>query len=90
MTQGPVSYTHLDVYKRQVFVRSPFAHASIVSIDAEDARKAPGVIGVFTACLLYTSSLANSLGAEAVDQPRLDVALLLAREALNVLSLIHI
>jgi WD40 repeat protein/class 3 adenylate cyclase len=31
-----------------------------------------------------TVSLANSLGAEAVDQPRLDVALLLAREALNV------
>jgi WD40 repeat protein/class 3 adenylate cyclase len=31
-----------------------------------------------------TVSLANSLGAEAVDQPNLAVALLLAREALNI------
>ncbi len=31
-----------------VFVRSPFAHAEILSIDAEDARDAPGVIAVLS------------------------------------------
>ncbi len=32
-----------------VFVRSPFAHARIVSIDVEAARQAPGVVAVYTA-----------------------------------------
>ncbi len=32
-----------------VFVRSPYAHARINSIDVTDAVKAPGVLGVFTA-----------------------------------------
>ena len=32
-----------------VFVRSPFAHARIVSIDVEAARRAPGVVAVYTA-----------------------------------------
>ena len=31
-----------------VFLRSPLAHARIVSIDAEPARRAPGVSAVFT------------------------------------------
>lgn len=31
------------------FVRSPYAHARILSIDTSDARNMPGVIGVFTA-----------------------------------------
>src|SRR5207245_8069002 len=31
------------------FVRSPFAHARIKSIDITDASKAPGVAGVYTA-----------------------------------------
>ena len=31
-----------------VLVRSPFAHAKIASIDLDDARAAPGVLGVFT------------------------------------------
>ncbi|GAA1977038.1 molybdopterin-dependent oxidoreductase [Terrabacter lapilli] len=29
-------------------VRSPFAHATITNIDVEEARKSPGVVGVFT------------------------------------------
>lgn len=29
-------------------VRSPYAHANIVSIDSTDAKKAPGIVGVFT------------------------------------------
>jgi len=32
-----------------VFVRSTYAHARIVSIDADGARAMPGVAGVFTA-----------------------------------------
>lgn len=32
-----------------VFVRSPFAHADITAIDTDEARKAPGVVAVFTA-----------------------------------------
>jgi aerobic carbon-monoxide dehydrogenase large subunit len=32
-----------------VFVRSPFAHAEIVGIDATEASKAPGVVAVYTA-----------------------------------------
>ena len=31
------------------YVRSPYAHATIESIDVEDAASAPGVLGVFTA-----------------------------------------
>lgn len=44
------------------FVRSPFAHARIVSIEADAARAAPGVVAVFTAADL--SDLAGmSVGA---------------------------
>ena len=32
-----------------VFVRSPVAHARIVSVDTGAARSAPGVLDVFTA-----------------------------------------
>src|SRR5262245_17115973 len=31
-----------------VYVRSPHAHAKLISIDATEARAAPGVVGVFT------------------------------------------
>ena len=37
------------------FVRSTAAHARITEVNIDDARDAPGVIGVVTACLLYTS-----------------------------------
>ncbi|TMF64659.1 MAG: xanthine dehydrogenase family protein molybdopterin-binding subunit, partial [Chloroflexi bacterium] len=45
---------YIDDFTRQgaayaVFVRSPFAHARIKSIDMTDASKAPGVAGVYTA-----------------------------------------
>src|SRR2546429_6132501 len=45
---------YIDDFTRQgvaysVFVRSPFAHARIKSIDITDANKAPGVAGVYTA-----------------------------------------
>jgi carbon-monoxide dehydrogenase large subunit len=31
------------------YVRSPYAHAEITSVDLDDAREAPGVLGIFTA-----------------------------------------
>jgi carbon-monoxide dehydrogenase large subunit len=45
---------YIDDFTRQgvgyaAFVRSPFAHARIKSIDITDATKAPGVTGVYTA-----------------------------------------
>ncbi|MEM7652381.1 MAG: xanthine dehydrogenase family protein molybdopterin-binding subunit [Pseudomonadota bacterium] len=39
---------HLPAETVAFFVRSPFAHANIKSIDVEEARQAPGVIAVFT------------------------------------------
>ncbi len=45
---------YIDDFKRQgtvyaAFVRSPFAHARITSIDTSEARRAPGVLAVLTA-----------------------------------------
>ena len=42
-----------------VFVRSPFAHARITGIDAAEAAKADGVLGVFTADDLGREGLAE-------------------------------
>jgi carbon-monoxide dehydrogenase large subunit len=39
---------HFDGESYGVLVRSPFAHAEITSIDLEEAKAAPGVLGVFT------------------------------------------
>jgi carbon-monoxide dehydrogenase large subunit len=49
-----------------VFVRSPHAHARIRSIDVEDARKAPGVVAVYTG---YDVS-ADGLGMPKANMPR--------------------
>src|SRR5690606_29931101 len=54
----------------QVFaymVRSPHAHARIVSIDAEDARNAPGVLAV------YTGEDAHAAGLGVVASPAADL-----------------
>src|SRR5437660_9233379 len=45
---------YVDDFTRQgtafaAFVRSPYAHARVKSIDITDASKAPGVVGVYTA-----------------------------------------
>jgi len=44
-----IADTVLDVQAFCVFVRSPHAHAQIVSIDGETARAAPDVLAVLTA-----------------------------------------
>src|SRR6201993_2346207 len=51
LTQGRGQYVSDVVLPRMVhvaFVRSPHAHARIVKIDTEQARKAPGVVAVVT------------------------------------------
>src|SRR4051812_7729831 len=40
-----------------VFLRSPHVHARVVSIDPAAARKAPGVLGVFTAADLTKAGI---------------------------------
>ena len=40
-----------------VLVRSPFAHAIITSIDLDDAKAAPGVLGVYTVADLDADGL---------------------------------
>jgi carbon-monoxide dehydrogenase large subunit len=49
-----------------VFLRSPFAHARIVSIDTNDATTAPGVLAVYTG----TDYAADGLGMPRATQPR--------------------
>src|SRR6185295_7506247 len=51
LTQGRAQYVSDVVLPRMAhvaFVRSPHAHAKIRSIDATDAKKAPGVVAVVT------------------------------------------
>lgn len=51
LVQGEGRYSDDLVFDNQafaIFLRSPHAHAIIRSIDAGDARQAPGVLGVFT------------------------------------------
>lgn len=47
------------------FLRSPVGHARIASIDAEEARKAPGVVGILTGADL-SARVQNSLDAAVV------------------------
>ena len=49
------------------FLRSPHAHARIVSIDASDAQAAPGVVAVFTGADLTADGI-GTLGCEAAIQ----------------------
>ena len=57
-----------------VFVRSPFAHARIRSIDTSSARRAPGVVAVFTAADLPMVPVWEiHIIPEALGQPPLAV-----------------
>jgi carbon-monoxide dehydrogenase large subunit len=51
-----VDNQRLEGIAHAVFVRSPFAHARIVSVDTDEAREAPGVLAVLT-------------GADVADRP---------------------
>src|SRR5258707_7906948 len=49
-----------------VFVRSPHAHAEIRSIDTGEAKKAPGVVAVYTG----HDVVADGLGMPKANMPR--------------------
>jgi carbon-monoxide dehydrogenase large subunit len=69
---GAGRFIHDRVFPGQahlVLVRSPHAHARIVSIDAAAARAAPGVLGVFTAEDLRADGLGASRVALARQRP---------------------
>ena len=51
------------------FVRSPFAHAHVVSIDASAARAVPGVTAVFTAEELETKPLRIDAEIDGYERP---------------------
>src|SRR5690606_8548149 len=58
--RGAGTYTDDIVLPGQtyaVFVRSPYAHAKIVSIDASEALRSPGVVAVFTGADLATAGV---------------------------------
>ena len=55
----------LDGAVHATFVRSPVAHARIASIDVEAARKAPGVVGVYTAADLDIAVSSDVQSGEA-------------------------
>ena len=53
-TGRPVSYTHLDVYKRQILMRGQIP-VQEAPAEAPEAPQAPRQVEVRQACLLYTS-----------------------------------
>src|SRR5438876_12417345 len=63
---------YIDDFTRQgaayaVFVRSPFAHARLKSIDITDATKAPRVAGVYPARVVNGQLAATHPAAPAFD-----------------------
>lgn len=62
-----------------VFLRSPYAHARIGTIDLDAARKAPGVVAAFdgeaigNVCPAWTAKFANQPGHRSAQQPPLAV-----------------
>ncbi len=54
---------------RLVFVRSPYAHARIVSVDAEAARGMPGVVAVFTGDDLVAAGVKPIPGVAGFKRP---------------------
>ena len=48
----------IDGMLHVVFVRSTIAHATLTSIEVDEARQAPGVVGVFTAADIDLAPLA--------------------------------
>ena len=52
-----------------VFVRSPYPHARIVSVDAEAARAMPGVLGVFSGAELATAGVKPMPGTAGFKRP---------------------
>lgn len=69
LLKGGGNYIHDVVLARQTYgfvLRSPYAHAKILSIDTEEAKSAPGVLAVLTGADIQ----ADGLGATIVTMPR--------------------
>jgi carbon-monoxide dehydrogenase large subunit len=63
----------LDGAAHVTYVRSTIAHARLTAIDVEEARRAPGVLGVFTAADLDLADLplGTPMGNPAITRPLL-------------------
>ena len=61
-----ISDVNLHGQAYAIFVRSPHAHAKIRSIDVEEAKKAPGVLAVYTG----HDVVADGLGMPKANMPR--------------------
>jgi len=63
----------LDGATYVTYVRSTIAHARLTSIDVDEARTAPGVVGVFTAADLDMADLplGTPMGNPAITRPLL-------------------
>ena len=46
------------------FLRSPFAHGTITSLDVDEAKNVPGIIGVFTADDLTAAGIRDVIGGD--------------------------
>ena len=57
---------NLDGQAYAVFVRSPHAHAKVLSIDTDDAKSAPGVIAIYTGADCEAAGL-GVLGSPAAE-----------------------
>ncbi|MEZ5739993.1 MAG: molybdopterin cofactor-binding domain-containing protein [Burkholderiaceae bacterium] len=68
LLRGQGRYTDdftLPAQTHLVFLRSPYAHARIVSIDLADARAMPGVVGVWSGADLAAAGVKPLPGADA-------------------------
>ena len=61
-----ISDVNLHGQAYAIFVRSPHAHANVRSIDVEEAKKAPGVLAVYTG----HDVVADGLGMPKANMPR--------------------
>ena len=67
---GSIDGANADAQSRLVFVRSPYPHARIVSIDATAARAMPGVLHIATGADLVAAGvkpMAGSVGFKRAD-----------------------
>ncbi|MBV9953141.1 MAG: xanthine dehydrogenase family protein molybdopterin-binding subunit, partial [Acidimicrobiia bacterium] len=55
------------------FARSPMAHATITSIELDDAKAMPGVLGVFTSADVDLEPVAGMMAPPAMARPQLAV-----------------
>ena len=91
---GPVSYTHLDVYKRQALDLDVRVNHEVIGVDAAAKRvSVRGARGVFElpydALILAPGAVAARPPIDGLDSPRVRTLRTVA-DAVALLSLIHI